>query len=70
MLYEVITHVPQYRDTCIKCHMGRSVDLLESNHTFETKPAYCRPCHPGAINNPSDPAHPFRDIRYPSQFVV
>ena len=45
--------------------MGRDDDLLENNHTFEPKTDYCLPCHTGAVNNPSDPAHPFRDIRFP-----
>lgn len=57
-------HLPT-RDTCIKCHMGRAGDLLENNHTFEPKAAYCS-CHQVRINNPTDPAHPFRDIRFPA----
>ncbi len=60
-------HASPFRDTCIKCHMGRADDLLENNHTFEPKTTYCLPCHGAAIANPSDPAHPFRDIRFPTQ---
>jgi hypothetical protein len=52
------------RDTCIKCHMGRTADLLENNHTFEPKTSYCLPCHAVHVNNPSDPDNPFRDIRF------
>ncbi|HZW37197.1 MAG TPA: hypothetical protein VFF01_09655, partial [Candidatus Deferrimicrobiaceae bacterium] len=55
-------HIPA-RDTCIECHMGVAEDLQETNHTFEPKPSYCLPCHADAINNPTDPAHPFRNIR-------
>lgn len=52
------------RDTCIECHMGRAADINENNHTFEPKTTYCLPCHTDAVNNPSDPANPFRDIRF------
>jgi len=60
-------HASPFRDTCINCHMGRADDLLENNHTFEPRTAYCLPCHAAAIDNPSDPAHPFRDIRFSTQ---
>jgi hypothetical protein len=58
-------HLPA-RETCIMCHMGRADDLLENNHTFEAEAAYCLPCHRGTVTNPTDPAHPFRDIRFPA----
>ncbi len=58
-------HAPPYRDTCIRCHMGSGApDLDENRHAFEPKPAYCRACHASDIDDPSDPAHPYRDIRF------
>jgi hypothetical protein len=46
--------------------MGTATDLLENNHTFFTKTSYCSTCHDPVVSNPSDPAHPFRDIRFSS----
>jgi len=60
-------HASPLRDTCIRCHMGKSSDLLENNHTFEPRTAYCQLCHFNAVTNPTDPAHPFRDIRFSAQ---
>jgi hypothetical protein len=59
-------HFSPTRDTCIECHMGTATDLLENNHTFFTKTSYCSTCHDPVVSNPSDPAHPFRDIRFSS----
>lgn len=60
-----LVHVPA-RDTCIECHMGRSVDLNLSNHTNEPKTEYCALCHPSVPvpDNPADAAR-FRSIRFP-----
>ncbi len=60
-----LVHVPA-RDTCIECHMGRTADLNENNHTIFPKTEYCAICHT-SVPVPDDPddASRFRSIRFP-----
>jgi hypothetical protein len=60
-----LTHVPA-RDTCIECHMGRTPDLNDNNHTIFPKTEYCALCHPSVPvpDNTADAAR-FRSIRFP-----
>jgi hypothetical protein len=59
-----LLHIPA-RDSCIECHMGRTVDLNENNHVTFPKTEYCVLCHPSVPvpDNVADAAR-FRSIRF------
>ena len=60
-----LVHTPA-RDTCIECHMGRTADLNENNHTMFPKTEYCAVCHL-SVPVPDNAANAarFRSIRFP-----